>query len=140
MLTFVDVGEGLRIRNGDKLNEFAIAGADHKWHWAEAKIVGKNRVEVWSATVPQPLAVRYAFNNNPKNPNLTNETGLPAGPFRTDNWPGPTDGKEVEVWVGSNSAVGPFAGQRFPLGPQASRAAGEAREQPSAKFAAVRVT
>lgn len=77
----------------DKLSEFAIAGEDHKWHWTEAKIVGKNRVEVWSATVPQPLAVRYAFNNNPKNPNLTNETGLPAAPFRTDNWPGPTDGK-----------------------------------------------
>jgi len=93
VLTFVDVGEGLRIRDADKLSEFAIAGEDHKWHWTEAKIVGKNRVEVWSATVPQPLAVRYAFNNNPKNPNLTNETGLPAAPFRTDNWPGPTDGK-----------------------------------------------
>ena len=93
VLTFADVGQGLKIRDGDKLDEFAIAGADHKWHWAEAKIVGKDHVEVWSSTVPQPLAVRYAFNNNPKHPNLTNETGLPATPFRTDNWPGPTDGK-----------------------------------------------
>lgn len=93
VLTFDEAGQGLKMRDGDKLDEFAIAGADHKWHWAEAKIVGKNRVEVWAAAVPQPQAVRYAFNNNPKHPNLTNETGLPAGPFRTDDWPGPTDGK-----------------------------------------------
>ncbi len=93
ILTFDDVGAGLKIRDGDRLEEFAIAGADRKWHWAEAKIVGKNRVEVWSSAMPQPVAVRYAFNNNPKRPNLTNETGLPATPFRTDDWPGPTDGK-----------------------------------------------
>lgn len=93
VLTFTHAGPGLKIHDGDNLDEFAIAGADHQWHWAQAKITGKNRVEVWSDTVPQPLAVRYAFNNNPKHPNLTNETGLPAGPFRTDDWPGPTDGK-----------------------------------------------
>ena len=93
ILTFDDAGAGLKIRDGDTLDEFAIAGADHKWVWAEAKIVSKNRVEVWSPAVSQPLAVRYAFNNNPKHPNLTNETGLPASPFRTDDWPGPTDGK-----------------------------------------------
>ena len=93
ILTFTDVGQGLRIRDGDKLDEFAIAGVDHKWHWANAKIVGKDRIRVWSDSVPQPLAVRYAFNNDPKHPNLTNETGLPATPFRTDDWPGPTDGK-----------------------------------------------
>jgi sialate O-acetylesterase len=94
MIVKFDVaGNGLRIRDGDKLDEFAIAGADHKWHWANAKIVGKDRIEVWSDAVAQPVAVRYAFNNNPRHPNLTNETGLPAAPFRTDNWPGPTDGK-----------------------------------------------
>ena len=93
VLTFDEAGTGLKIRDGDKLDEFAIAGADHKWVWAEAKIVGKNRVEVWSPAIAQPLSVRYAFNNNPKHPNLTNETGLPATPFRTDDWPGPTDGK-----------------------------------------------
>ena len=93
VLTFADVGTGLKIRDGDKLDEFAIAGDDHKWVWAEAKIVGRNRVEVWSPSIAQPLAVRYAFNNNPKHPNLTNESGLPASPFRTDDWPGPTDGK-----------------------------------------------
>jgi len=94
LLKFDDVGTGVRIRADDKqLDEFAIAGADHKWYWASAKIIDKNTVEVWSTSVPSPLAVRYAFNNNPQHPNLTNETGLPASPFRTDNWPGPTDGK-----------------------------------------------
>lgn len=93
VLRFAEVGSGLKIRDGDKLDEFAIAGADQVWHWAEARIVGKDRVEVWSDAVPPPQAVRYAFNDNPKHPNLTNETGLPAAPFRTDDWPGPTDGK-----------------------------------------------
>ena len=93
VLKFDEAGAGLRIQDGDKLDEFAIAGADHKWYWANARIVSKDRIEVSSASITKPLAVRYAFNNNPKHPNLTNETGLPASPFRTDNWPGPTDGK-----------------------------------------------
>jgi sialate O-acetylesterase len=93
VLTFAHAGRGLRIRDGDKLAEFAVAGADKKWRWAQAKIVGKNKLEVWSDAVPQPLAARYAFNNNPRRPNLTNDSGLPASPFRTDDWPGPTDGK-----------------------------------------------
>lgn len=93
ILTFTDVGTGLRLRSGDKLEEFAIAGADRKWHWAEARIVGKDRVEVWSVSVADPQAVRYAFNVNPKNPNLTNDSGLPASPFRTDSWPDPTAGR-----------------------------------------------
>jgi len=58
-----------------------------------AEIKGRNRVVVWSSDVPQPEAVRYAFNSNPRNPNLTNDTALPAAPFRSDNWSGPTDGK-----------------------------------------------
>lgn len=93
VLTFDDVGAGLRIRDGDKLEEFAVAGEDRRWRWAEARIVGRDRVEVWSDEVRRPAAVRYAFNNNPRRPNLTNETGLPAAPFRTDDWPDPTAGK-----------------------------------------------
>ncbi len=93
VVSFSEVGSGLKLRSGTRPEEFAIAGADRKWYWAEAKLVGRNRVEVWSPNVTQPVAVRYAFNNNPNNPNLTNDTGIPAGPFRTDNWPGPTDGK-----------------------------------------------
>jgi sialate O-acetylesterase len=92
-IKFDEVGNGLRIRDGKELSEFAIAGEDRKWYWANAKIVGKDTIQVWSDSVKQPIAVRYAFNNNPRNPNLTNDTGLPAAPFRTDNWPGPTDGK-----------------------------------------------
>ncbi|HEX3084374.1 MAG TPA: sialate O-acetylesterase [Pyrinomonadaceae bacterium] len=93
IIKFDEVGNGLRIRDGKELSEFAIAGEDRKWYWANAKIVGKDTIQVWSDSVKQPIAVRYAFNNNPRNPNLTNDTGLPAAPFRTDNWPGPTDGK-----------------------------------------------
>ena len=78
---------------GDRLEEFAIAGEDKKWLWAEAKIVGRNKVEVWSPNISKPLAVRYAFNNNPRHPNLVNSAGLPATPFRTDDWPDPTKGK-----------------------------------------------
>jgi len=80
------------LRCGDKPEEFAIAGTDQKWYWAEAKIVGKDKIEVWSPSVRAPQAVRYEFNVNPKNPNLTNDSGLPASPFRTDNWPDPTAG------------------------------------------------
>ena len=93
ILTFDDVGSGLKIRDGEKLDEFAIAGADKKFVWAQAKIVGKNRIEVSSPDVLQPVAVRYAFNSNPKHPNLTNDSGIPASPFRTDNWADPTAGK-----------------------------------------------
>jgi sialate O-acetylesterase len=93
LVTFMDVGRGLKTRDSGKPAEFAIAGEDHKWYWAEAEIVGKNQVRVWSKSVAKPVAVRYAFNNNPRNPNLTNNSGLPAEPFRSDNWPGPTDGK-----------------------------------------------
>src|SRR5438067_473277 len=85
VVTFDDVGKGLRIRNGGKLEEFAVAGADHQWHWASAKSEGRNRVAVWSDAVPRPVAVRYAFNSNPRNPNLTDDTGLPAAPFRSDS-------------------------------------------------------
>ena len=93
VLTFDDVGTGLKIRDGDKLDEFAIAGSDKKWIWADAKIVGVNKVEVSSPKVADPKAVRYAFNSNPKHPNLTNDSGLPASPFRTDDGPDPTAGK-----------------------------------------------
>lgn len=93
VLTFADVGTGLKIRDGDKLDEFAIAGADKKFIWATAKIVGRNKVEVSAPAIAQPQAVRYAFNNNPRHPNLTNDSNLPAAPFRTDGWADLTAGK-----------------------------------------------
>lgn len=68
-----------------KLNRFAIAGADRKWHWANA-VIEKNAVIVASPEVRDPVAVRYAFEMNPDGSNLYNREGLPASPFRTDAW------------------------------------------------------
>ena len=64
---------------------FAVAGADRKLVWAEARIEG-DRVVVWSDRVPSPVAVRYAWADNPSTANLYNREGLPAAPFRTDTW------------------------------------------------------
>ena len=95
-ISFEYVGSGLivgskkglepvqEVKNG-KLNRFAIAGADRKWHWAEAEIDG-DTVVVHSPEVPNPVAVRYAFAMNPEGCNLYNREGLPASPFRTDDW------------------------------------------------------
>ena len=67
------------------LRRFAIAGADRQWFWATAVIEGAT-VLVSSPDVPTPVAVRYACSTNPEGANLYNRNGLPASPFRTDNW------------------------------------------------------
>ena len=90
-LTFAHADGGLKARDGGKLTGFAIAGADHKFHWADARIEG-NDIVVSSADVPMPLAVRYAWADNP-DCNLYNGAGLPASPFRTDAWEGLTVGR-----------------------------------------------
>ena len=79
------------VRGGGEVRGFQIAGEDHKWHWATAKIEGHD-VIVSSPEVPKPLAVRYDWANNPQG-NLYNNAGLPAVPFRTDDWKGVTEGK-----------------------------------------------
>jgi sialate O-acetylesterase len=68
-----------------QIRGFVVAGADKQWHHAAAKIIG-NTVVVTSPEVKQPVAVRYAWADNP-DCNLYNRAGLPASPFRTDNWP-----------------------------------------------------
>jgi len=75
------------IRNSpnSQLEGFAICGEDHRWVWADARIDGDS-VVVWSDAVPKPVAVRYAWSDNPTC-NLYNGAGLPASPFRTDNFP-----------------------------------------------------
>ncbi len=83
-LHFSNIGSGLVVR-GQELGEFSVAGADHKWSWAVARIEGDS-VIVTSPTVPQPVAARYAWQSNPA-ATLFNGEGLPAVPFRTDNWP-----------------------------------------------------
>ncbi len=77
--------EGLAGKGGP-LRRFAIAGDDHKFVWTDAVIEGKD-VIVSSPSVSHPLAVRYAWADNPEGCNLINGEGLPAAPFRTDDWP-----------------------------------------------------
>ena len=82
-----------------KLNAFAIAGKDRKWEWAHAEIKGTT-VVVSFPNVSQPVAVRYAWAMNPSQRNLLyNKEGLPASPFRTDDWPlfDPKNDKEVMI-------------------------------------------
>jgi sialate O-acetylesterase len=85
-----DHTDGGLVVKGQKLGEFSISGADHKWYWAEARIEGDS-VIVSSLSVPDPQVVRYAWQGNPL-ATLFNGAGLPAGPFRTDGWPGITAG------------------------------------------------
>lgn len=87
-LRFANTDGGLVVK-GDKLEEFAIAGEDRKWYWAEARIEG-DTVILSSASVPHPQEARYAWQSNPA-ATLFNGAGLPAAPFRTDKWPGITE-------------------------------------------------
>jgi sialate O-acetylesterase len=77
--------DGMKPSEGDKLKGFAIAGEDKKFVWADAAIEG-DHVIVSSPQVAAPVAVRYGWADNPE-VNLINSTGLPASPFRTDEWP-----------------------------------------------------
>ncbi len=86
---FTNVGSGLITNDGEELSQFAIAGADKKFVWAKAKIVhgtpGEgDKVIVWNDEIQNPMYVRYAWADDPVNPNLFNKEGLPASPFRTD--------------------------------------------------------
>jgi len=86
-ITFDHANQGLMV-NGETLEGFAVAGEDRVFHWAEAKVEGDS-VIVSSSGVPNPVAVRYGWGDNPYC-NLYNGAGLPASPFRTDDWPGVT--------------------------------------------------
>jgi sialate O-acetylesterase len=83
VVRFSDTDGGLVAKGGD-LKGFAIAGEDRKWVWAEARIDGES-VVVSSPEVKVPVAVRYAWSENPAC-NLYNGAGIPASPFRTDDW------------------------------------------------------
>ncbi len=87
-LHFKHVGSGLEARGEGELEGFAVAGADRKFHWARARIAGST-VVLSSPDVPKPVAVRYAWGDSPRC-NLFNKDGLPASPFRSDDWPGIT--------------------------------------------------
>ena len=92
ILNFEHVGSGLVAKGDEPLKGFAIAGAEKKFVWADAKIDG-DTVVVGSSEVSGPVAVRYAWADNPVC-NLYNKEGLPASPFRTDDWPGITVDKK----------------------------------------------
>ncbi len=95
-LAFANTGGGLIVGKKEglaptqevadgKLARFAIAGEDKKWHWADAMIDGES-VVVKSSDVAHPVAVRYDYSTNPAGANLYNKEGIPASPFRTDDW------------------------------------------------------
>jgi sialate O-acetylesterase len=87
-LHFKHINGGLVSKNNEPLKGFTIAGKEQKFMPAEAKIEG-NEIVVSSKEIPKPVAVRYAWAADPEC-NLYNKLGLPASPFRTDNWPGVT--------------------------------------------------
>jgi sialate O-acetylesterase len=96
VLEFDHVGAGLMVgrkhgrdvvtpTEGEPLKRFAIAGSDRDWKWAQATIEG-DTVVCSHPDIENPVAVRYAITMNPDGANLYNRDGLPASPFRTDDW------------------------------------------------------
>jgi len=93
LLSFKYADGGLKVMGGGvQLKGFEIAGADQKFYRADA-VIKDGKVIVSSTRVPSPVAVRYAWANNPVC-NLYNAADLPASPFRTDDWKGITYGKK----------------------------------------------
>ena len=91
VLTFENVGTaGLYAFDTPEAVGFAVAGEDKAWHWGVGKIIVPDKVEVTCAAVANPVAVRYAWADNPV-ANLRGRNGLPVIPFRTDDWPLTTD-------------------------------------------------
>ena len=87
------VGKGWRPFDVNEPRGFTIAGEDKKFYNAKAEILKDNRISVSSPEVPNPVSVRYAWAQNPVC-NMFSQNGLPLTPFRTDDWPGITVGKE----------------------------------------------
>ena len=87
-LQFDLFGSGLATRNNEPPKGFAIAGEDRKFVWADAKVEG-NEIVVWNDSISAPVAVRYAWDDNPVC-NVYNKEWLPTASFRTDDWPGAT--------------------------------------------------
>ncbi len=85
IVEFKNVYEGLEAHGSGNLQQFAICSEDKVFKKANAKIVD-SKVYVWSNEVSNPVAVRYAWSDNPVGANLYNSAGLPASPFRTDEW------------------------------------------------------
>jgi len=91
VISFDHVGRGLVVKNPEGLKGFAVAGEDKNFVWAEARIDG-DKIVVSSPSVKDPVAVRYAWADNPVF-SVSNKDGLPLAPFRTDDWAAGTAGK-----------------------------------------------
>ena len=78
---------------------FEIAGEDQHFYYSKATVDG-NKVILQNDNVPEPVAVRYSWSNNPDG-NLYNSAGLPASPFRTDTWKLTTEDNKFDAWIGN---------------------------------------
>ena len=85
ILSFDHIGSGMYSKGDTNLNYFSIAGKDKKFQWAKA-VIKNNKIVVWSDQIDHPVAVRYAWADDPEGANLYNKEGLPARPFRTDKF------------------------------------------------------
>ena len=97
IVTFTYAENGLMVK--DKygyVKGFELAGADHKFFYAQAMITDDGKVKVWSKDVPQPAAVRYAWTDAPIEANLFSKEGFPVSPFRSDDWKGITEEHKFE--------------------------------------------
>jgi sialate O-acetylesterase len=94
-IKLTNTGSGLEVRDPyGYLKGFTVAGSDKKFYWAKAQKIDDTTVMVYSDMVSKPIAVRYGWADNPHDLNLYNKEGLPANPFRTDDWQGITYGKK----------------------------------------------
>lgn len=91
VLEFNHVGSGLVLKSG-RVGSFAIAGADKKFVWVDTVKIEGDSIRVSHAGISKPVAVRYAWANNPE-ALLYNKDNIPASPFRTDDWAMLSEGK-----------------------------------------------
>jgi sialate O-acetylesterase len=99
ILFFRNTGTGLIARDRyGYLKGFELAGADKQFYWATA-VIEENRIIVTSEKVVQPIAVRYAWSNNPSDANLYNLEGLPAAPYRSDDWDRVSKDEKYTNWI-----------------------------------------
>lgn len=86
-IDFTNVGSGLIVKDRyGYVKGFTVAGLDKKFYWAKAELIDDHTVKIYSPQVENPVAVRFGWADNPGEWNLYNKEGLPAHPFRTDNW------------------------------------------------------
>lgn len=114
VLSFDHVGSGLTVQGDAALKSFMICGSDQEFVDAKAEIIDGQKIAVWSDSVQSPVAVRYAFENYPDGANLFNKDGLPASPFRTDNFDNVITRKQPIATPAPSTPSGTAAGSANP--------------------------